>query len=103
VNANFYNSTLEQKFFAPLLVSFDLKQVPAKTGSFKNLKKLIVKLSPRLIKKMYYPTYDPIFYREITSELMRNHRKKEFRHPLKPHFYNAYLIQWYYNYVESKL
>ena len=103
LNADFYNSTLENKFFAPQNVLFDLKGKQHAKSNFPMLKKLILKLTPHLFKKFYYPMNDAIFYNEITSELILEMEKYKFRHPSKPHAFNSYLIQWYLYQLEKNL
>lgn len=103
LNVKLYNATLEKYFFEPLQVNFNLKRPLTRIRNSESTKKLILNFTPRWIKKMYYPMRDSIYYREITSELIRSLPKKAFNHPKKPHFYNSYLIQWYLNRVQGKI
>jgi asparagine synthase (glutamine-hydrolysing) len=89
-----YNQTLEKHFFSPANVSFNLKKHEGYTKYQTGLKNKIITLTPYFLKTWYYPMNDNIFYKEITADLCKNHY---FKHPVKPHFYNAYIIQWYLN------
>ena len=99
--AAFYNSTLENYFFKPFNVAFDLKDSKVKSPAFPRIKKAIIELVPRKLKEMYYPVNDAICYREITAELLTSAENFVPKHPVKPHSYNAYIIQWYLNYLKS--
>ncbi|MBN1987419.1 MAG: asparagine synthase [Prolixibacteraceae bacterium] len=95
LGAGLYNSTLENYFFTPHNVNFDLKSRQYPSGNKTNLKRMILKASPKWIKDLYYPLDDAIFYREITTELLQSMPQKNYRHPLIPHKYNSIIIQWY--------
>ncbi|WP_303921017.1 hypothetical protein [Draconibacterium sediminis] len=95
-----YNKTLEDYFFKKHGVDFDLKQISdQKDSKFQNLKTRIIKVAPHQLKTLYYPMNDGIFYREITGQLRRDIKMK---HPLKPHSFNAYIVQWYLHFLASQ-
>jgi asparagine synthase (glutamine-hydrolysing) len=101
MGAVFYNSTLEKCFFHSNKVDFDLKPVNNIKPALSEIKEVLVKLTPSVLKKWYYPVNDTIFYREITEELINSDGSSRFKSPNKPHFYNSYIIQWYLNFIKS--
>ncbi|WP_372648991.1 hypothetical protein [Draconibacterium sp.] len=95
-----YNKSLEDYFFKKHGVDFDLKQISdQKDSKFQNLKTRLIKAAPHQLKTLYYPMNDGIFYREITGQLRRDIKMK---HPLIPHSYNAYIVQWYLHFLASQ-
>ncbi|QIA06983.1 asparagine synthase-related protein [Draconibacterium halophilum] len=95
-----YNKTLEDHFFKKHELDFDLKQITEKeTTKAPSLKNWLIKLAPHQLKTLYYPMNDGIFYREITQQLRQNIKIK---HPLKPHSFNAYIVQWYLHFIASQ-
>lgn len=95
-----YNKTLEDHFFKKHEVDFDLKQVSEdKTSKLAVLKNWLIKAAPNRLKTLYYPMNDEIFYREITNQLRQ---KIKMKHPLKPHSFNAYIVQWYLHFITSQ-
>ncbi|WP_297098198.1 hypothetical protein [uncultured Draconibacterium sp.] len=95
-----YNQTLEDHFFKKHGVDFDLKQIADQENSkLQRLKNGIIKAAPHHLKTLYYPMNDGIFYREITDQLRQNIKMK---HPLKPHSFNAYIVQWYLHFLASQ-
>ncbi len=101
LGAKLYNHTLETFFFKKHRVNFDLKSSENDGVKLNPLKNKLLKTIPHTIKKWYYPVEDPIFYHEITSELKASEKKFSYKHPLKPHRYNSYIIQWYLQYIEK--
>ena len=101
LGANYYFSTLENKFFLPYGVNFNLRSKVQHDQDHAYLKKLILKISPRFVKNIYYPLNDNIYYREITNELRISNRSFKYKYPRKPHFYNSYIIQWYLQLIEE--
>ncbi len=95
LDANLYNRTLVKHFFQPLNLDFNLKTKASSNSGFNELKDLIVKATPHFLKKMYYPTNDAIFYKEICKMLIKTAKGHSFKHPQVPHKYNAYIVQWY--------
>lgn len=102
LGAKLYNHTLENFFFKKHKVDFDLKAAETDGQKFNPLKNNLLKITPYVVKKWYYPMEDPIFYHEITEELQASEKKFRYKHPLKPHCYNSYIIQWYLQYIENK-
>lgn len=102
LNAAHYYTVLEKLFFIPNNVDFDLKsdKIEEPKG-LNNLKEEFLRLCPHVIKKLYYPSNDAIFYKEITTELRNSDERMNFKHPDKPHFYNSYIIQWYWQYLHK--
>ncbi|WP_319499764.1 hypothetical protein [uncultured Draconibacterium sp.] len=95
-----YNRSLEDYFFTKHGVDFDLKQVSDQVNSKKeNLKNRLIEAAPHQLKTLYYPMNDGIFYREITDQLRQNIKMK---HPVKPHSFNAYIVQWYLQFLASQ-
>ena len=103
IGSKLYNETLEKLLFKPLKVDFDLKPPVSTSGKWKPVKERISAVVPRYFKKWYYPMQDDVYYREITSELMKTDPAVRYRHPLKSHYYNCYLVQWYLNRVRGVL
>jgi hypothetical protein len=66
-------------------------------------KYFLLKFLPNFIKEWYYPLNDDASYREITAELMRSDLSIQYKKPLKSHYYNCYLTQWYRYRVEKQL
>jgi asparagine synthase (glutamine-hydrolysing) len=94
VTRKLYNRTLENYFFQPLGVDFDIKPNYAHENRFNDIKQLLLNVLPGLVKKWYYPLNDDIYYREITHEL-QNSKPFHYKTPVRPNAYNAYIIQWY--------
>ena len=103
LGCSLYYETLTTQFFSPHGLDFDLRPAYTKPAGRPAVIETLIKLVPRFLKKIYYPLDDDVFYREFTEELMRSSQKLHYRHPLKPHFYNCYLTQWYLAKVESRL
>jgi len=99
VGETLYNKTLENNFFKKYHVDFDLKPAVHGSASKSKLKDVLIRLAPHFLKMHYYPVNDDIFYREITQELRNANTNFEFKHPLRPHFYNSYIAQWYTQYL----
>ncbi len=99
--ASLYNQTLESEIFLSHGVSFDLKLKERGWINPSPLKKLLIRYAPAAVRRWHYPLADHVFYREITAEL-RKSLPAGYRHPLKPHFYNGYLVQWYLNWVKTR-
>ncbi|WP_372772982.1 asparagine synthase-related protein [Mangrovibacterium sp.] len=95
INSQLYNKTLETLFFRPQKVDFNLKRQKTNHQLFTSLKNLALKFTPEFVKQHYYPINDPICYREMTNELREMCPDLDFSKPVKPHFYNAFLTQWY--------
>lgn len=94
-----YNETLEDYFFKKNEVDFDLKQISDQENSkLQGLKNWLKKVVPHRLKTAYYPMNDSIFYREITNQLQKN---TKMQHPIKPHSFNAYIVQWYLHFLAS--
>ncbi len=103
LGANYYNTTLENQFFTSRKVKFDLKTRVQPRQNFTHLKKLILNITPRFIRNYYYPLNDNIFYREITAELRNSDKNFNYKHPVKSHFYNSYIMQWYLQFIEKTI
>ena len=103
LGCSLYYETLTTQFFSPHGLDFDLRPAYTKPAGRPAVIETLIKLVPRFLKKIYYPLDDDVFYREFTVVLMRSSQKLHYRHPLKPHFYNCYLTQWYLAKVESRL
>nr|WP_321354435.1 asparagine synthase-related protein [uncultured Draconibacterium sp.] len=94
-----YNKTLEKHFLKKHGIDFDLKQILNQGNSrFQGQKNRLIKAAPHQLKTLYYPMNDGIFYREITYQLRQNIKMK---HPVKPHSFNAYIVQWYLHFLVS--
>lgn len=96
-----YNDTLEKFFFKKCKVDFDLKLTTENKLGVSQVKNGIIKLVPRIVKTKYYPMKDNVFYQEITKELRNVSQEFSFKHPVKPHFYNSYIIQWYLQHIKN--
>ncbi|MDX8341470.1 asparagine synthase C-terminal domain-containing protein [Draconibacterium sp. IB214405] len=95
-----YNKALEDHFFKKHKVDFELKQISdQESPKLQALKNRLIKVAPHQLKTVYYPMNDSIFYREITNQLRQNIKMK---HPVKPHSFNAYIVQWYLNFLASQ-
>lgn len=101
LQAKLYKETVEKHFFSKYGIN-TVRQPIARKISATTFKNKLIRRLPRFIKKMYYPLKDPIFYREITGKLGRNFPGMTFIHPIKPHFYNAYLVQWYLQWISLR-
>ena len=101
LGAKLYNNTLETFFFKKHQVDFDLKSSNHDGIIFNPFKNKLLKITPHAIKKWYYPLEDPIFYHEITKELQASEKSFSYKHPLMPHRFNSYIIQWYLQYIEK--
>jgi asparagine synthase (glutamine-hydrolysing) len=98
--ATLYNKTLESIIFSENAVDFNLK---TKETGFKKpswLKKLLLWITPGIIKKRYYTADDNVFYKEVTSLLMTAWPVTKYKQPVKPNRYNGYIIQWYMNWLK---
>ncbi len=102
LNTVFYNHAVEQ-IFKNHKVDFDLKSTSIKKARFEKIKNLIISNTPRILKRWYYPISDSIFYKEITKELIQREKAFRYIHPKKPHYYNAYIIQWYLQHFQNSL
>lgn len=95
-----YNQTLEEHFFKPHGVDFALKlarlQKPKQWGG---MKRKLIEWAPNFLKVLYYPMKDTIFYREITKVFRDEYPLK---HPVKPTAFNAYIVQWYLQFLSLK-
>jgi asparagine synthase (glutamine-hydrolysing) len=98
--ATLYNHTLESEIFPSHGVGFDLKLKERGWIQPSPIKKLLIRYAPYAVRKWYYPLADHVFYREITSELIKS-LPARYKHPLKSHYYNGYLVQWYLNWVKT--
>ncbi len=98
--ASLYNQALESEFFPSHGVGFDLKLKEKGWINPSPIKKLLIRRAPHAVRKWYYPLADNVFYREITAEL-RKSLPARYCHPLKPHFYNGYVVQWYLNWIKT--
>jgi asparagine synthase (glutamine-hydrolysing) len=101
LGAVLYYQTLEEQFFKPLGFDFDLRTkgiIPKETPEWKIL---LLKITPHVIRECYYPVRDDAFYAEITRELMISDPDNRYRRPLKSHYFNGYLTQWYYNHLQA--
>lgn len=95
-----YNKSLEKYFFKKHGIDFDLKQILNQESSkVQKIKNRMIKVAPHSLKILYYPMNDGIFYREITDQLRQNIKMK---HPVKPHSFNAYIVQWYLHFIASQ-
>lgn len=100
--ASLYNSTLENEFFIPNKVNIAQKEPEKGFVQPSWIKKWIIRNASYSLKEKYYPVDDPVYYREITQELMASMPDIPFRKPEKPHFYNAYLVQWYLHWLKTR-
>lgn len=98
-----YYETLNSGFFRKYGMESGPVQFTNENRIRQVMKNMFITLTPRWLKMWYYPVEDPIFYREITEKLREFHPEINFRHPLKPHLYNAYLTQWYAGWVQGRL
>lgn len=105
VRRNLYNDTLEKFFFKKLGVDFDLKigDPPKRALSIDLLKSILIRIAPEKIKSWYYQMNDDIYYKEITEELKSYNNAFFYKKPLRPNAYNAYIIQWYLQFVNNSL
>ncbi len=94
-----YNKTLETHFFRLHKVDIAMKDYEKGLDITSCFKEMMIRYIPGLIKKRYYPVDDPVFYREITHELIQSIPEVNFKEPEKPHFYNGYIVQWYLNWL----
>jgi len=103
IGAKLYNETLEKLIFKPAGVDFDLKKDVPTSRKFSSLKEKIIEGAPAFLRRMYYPLDDDVYYREITGRLMRSDDRKGYRQPVKTHFYNCTMAQWYLRHVNKIL
>jgi asparagine synthase (glutamine-hydrolysing) len=103
LGASLYNKTLENLIFKPNGCDFDLKPADEEMKQGNRWKYFLLRMLPTWIKEWYYPVNDDAFYREITAELIQSDPSKSYRKPLKSHYYNSYLTQWYRYRVEEFL
>lgn len=96
-----YNSTLEKLYFEKQKVNFDLKPKRTQGNSYNSKKATLINTLPHFLKEVYYPMNDNIFYREITKELRNSEPDFVFKHPVKPHSFNSYIIQWYLQFLTT--
>lgn len=102
LHARLYNHTLETHFFSKHGVDHDLKKInPAYPGT-SSVKSLLISHTPRFLKKWYYPMEDPVGYHEYTSTLRKSFPGMNFTDPERPNAYNAYLIQWYIQWIRQR-
>jgi asparagine synthase (glutamine-hydrolysing) len=103
LGADLYNKTLEKLIFRPNGCDFDLKPAGNEMKQGNRWKYFVLKWIPHFIREWYYPMKDDAFYREITRELMDSDPSTRYRKPIKSHYYNSYLTQWYWNRVSAQL
>jgi asparagine synthase (glutamine-hydrolysing) len=101
LGASLYYQTLEQHFFKPLGCDFFHKPAGVTPKEPSEWKTLLLKTSPSFIREWYYPVKDDAYYREITRELMAADPERIYRKPLKSHYFNGYLTQWYFARVQD--
>jgi asparagine synthase (glutamine-hydrolysing) len=102
LQAKLYNQTLETQFFHKQRVDHDLKKINHAYPGTSPVKNLLISLAPRFVKKWYYPMEDPVGYREYTSTLRESFPGMVFSEPERPNAYNAYLIQWYIQWIRKR-
>jgi len=95
LNSSLYNTCLEQTFFTPLLVDFDLKVQESSSSITDRIKLSLLHLLPHNLKVRLIKMDDAIFYYEMTKNLMQVDSSNDYLHPVKPNSFNAYLVQWY--------
>ncbi len=95
MGALLYNETLEKLIFRQAGVDFDLKKAESTSRKYSSLKEAIIEKVPAFLRNIYYPLDDDVYYREITGKLRKSDERMVFRDPVKPHFYNCYMTQWY--------
>ena len=100
LNASLYNQTLESEIFPTHGAGFDLKLKERGWINPSPVKKMLIRYAPLVVRRWYYPMADNVFYREITAELIKSLPAK-YKQPLKPHFYNGYIVQWYLNWIKA--
>ncbi len=83
-------------------VAFDLKQNSSQGIASKAIKQMVKAATPGALKKWYYPSDDIIFYREITQQLKAFFSGYRFSEPDPPHRYNAYIVQWYLQWINNQ-
>jgi asparagine synthase (glutamine-hydrolysing) len=103
LGAALYNKMVENLIFKPNGCDFDLKPAGNEMKQGNTWKYFVLKLMPHLLRECYFPMDDDAFYREITAELMQSDPANRYRKPLKSHYFNGYLIQWYFNQVSAQL
>jgi asparagine synthase (glutamine-hydrolysing) len=103
LGASLYNKTLENRIFKTHGCDFDLKPAENEMNQGSKWKNFLLQWLPRWAKEWYYPVNDDAFYREITRELMQSDPANHYRKPVKSHYYNCYLTQWYRYRVEKQL
>jgi asparagine synthase (glutamine-hydrolysing) len=98
-----YNQTLEELFFKPNGCDFDLKLPGKGAQEYCIGKEILIRHVPVLFKTWYYILNDDAYYREFTRELMKSDPENKYKNPVKPHFFNCFLVQWYVNRVKEGL
>ncbi len=102
IGAQLYNETLEKLIFKSAGVDFDLKKKVPTSRKFSSVKEKIIEGAPAFLRRLYYPLDDDVYYREITGKLMKNDGGA-YRQPVKTHFYNCTMAQWYLRHVNRNL
>jgi asparagine synthase (glutamine-hydrolysing) len=102
LSGRLYFDTLEKEFFRKFEVQYGTQRYPEADFAWHGWKNRLIRMIPHQIKKWYYPVDDPIFYHEITKKLRKSFKNMTFRDPAKPHLYNAYLVQWYHQWIQTR-
>lgn len=98
-----YFRTLNSQFFRPFDCEAPLPAGAIPSHPYHPLREEVLRRIPRWIRKRWYPLKDDVFYREITAEQMGRDPGTHYLHPVRSHFYNCYLSQWYLHQVEREL
>lgn len=101
---NFYNRVLKEHIFHPFDLNFESDRLPSKRflriQLYKNkLKKYI----PEIIKKPFYHHPDRFCYKEITRYMINDLKKRKYKVNTRVQYGNAYIVQWYLNYVKENI
>ncbi|MBN2487370.1 MAG: hypothetical protein JXB34_15450 [Bacteroidales bacterium] len=103
VNRNFYTTILSEEYFSPLGIDFNRKALPnAFTLKLQLVKSTIKQFLPWHIKKLFFHHEDTFNYREITKEMIKDMKSRNF--PVNEHvqFENSYIVQWLVSVLEKR-
>jgi len=93
---NFYNDVLKKHIFLPLNLNFDTENLPPdRLIRLQRYKNKLKKYIPEIFKLLFYHHPDPFYYKEITSFMINDMKKKKYKVNTKVQYENAYIVQWY--------
>ncbi len=101
---NFYNDVLREQIFHTLELNFDSDILPSRGLIRMQLyKNEVKKYIPEIIKKPFYHHPDRFYYKEITAYMIDDLKKRKYKVNTRVQYANAYIVEWYLNFVSRNI